>query len=141
LHLTTSEHLFDWGSDLNDRHSNGTIVIADDDRVTRSVLRLLLQEHQYAVVGEAADGEKAVEVCGQVHPDIAFIDIDMPKMDGHQAAEEIRKKMPHVMVIMITSSPTAVNVQKARDSGANGFVIKPFTAVKVIEAINGCLKK
>lgn len=59
------------------------IVIVDDDRLTRSILRVMLQESRYTVIGEAIDGEAGVEACVRLKPDIAFIDIEMPKLNGH----------------------------------------------------------
>ena len=117
------------------------ILIADDDRATRHVLRLLLREHGHQVVAEAQDGEKAVELCEVHQPDIAFLDINMPRMDGHSAAERIKQNTPGVSMIMITSLPTLDNVQKALQIGINGFVVKPFNAVKVVEAIDHCIKQ
>lgn len=117
------------------------IVIADDDATTRYVLRLLLQEQLYNVVGEAGDGEKAVELCAQHKPDIAFVDIHMPGMNGHEASQLIRQQNPHTGIIMISALSTLDNVRQALEAGASGFVVKPFSAVKLIEAINNCLKK
>ena len=111
------------------------IVIADDDRVTRSVLRLLLLENKYAVIGEAIDGVRAVEICVQLKPDIAFIDIDMPRMSGHEAAVEILRTNPQIKIIMVSALASLENVQNAMQSGAAGFVVKPFTAQKIIAAI------
>ncbi|HCE10168.1 MAG TPA: response regulator [Oxalobacteraceae bacterium] len=126
--------LFKYGKNIN-------ILIADDDRLTRSVLRLLLQEHLYTVIGEATDGEKAVEMCLGLKPDIAFLDIDMPKLTGHQAALQIKQDNSDIKVIMISALATASNVQQAMQAGASGFVVKPFNAIKVIEAIDLCLKR
>ncbi|HYC43240.1 MAG TPA: response regulator [Noviherbaspirillum sp.] len=116
------------------------ILIADDDSTTRHVLRLLLREHGHQVVAEANDGDKAVELCEVHRPDIAFLDIDMPRMDGHSAAERIRQAAPGVGMIMVTNLPTLDNVQKALQIGIDGFVVKPFNAVKVVEAIDNCIK-
>ena len=116
------------------------IVIADDDRMTRSALRLLLTERMHKVVGEAMDGERAIELCSSLKPDIAFIDINMPKIDGHQATIEIRRINPGTQVIMITGLPTLTNVQQAMQAGASAFVVKPFSAIKVTEAIDRCVK-
>ncbi len=126
--------MFKYGKNIN-------ILIADDDRLTRSVLRLLLQEHLYTVIGEATDGEKAVEMCLGLKPDIAFLDIDMPKLTGHQAALQIKQDNSDIKVIMISALATASNVQQAMQAGASGFVVKPFNAIKVIEAIDLCLKR
>lgn len=117
------------------------IVIADDDATTRFVLRLLLQEQLYDVVGEAADGEKAIAMCATYQPHIAFIDIQMPKMNGHDASQHIRQQNPNTRIIMISALSTRDNVQQSMQAGASGFVVKPFSAVKLIEAIDHCLKK
>lgn len=116
------------------------IVIADDDPTTRHVLRLLLRDSGHAVVGEAGDGEKAVELCHQHRPHLAFIDICMPHVDGHEAARRIRSFYPKIGMIMISTMPTLENVQTALESGAAGFVVKPFNAFKVEEAINSWLR-
>ncbi|HJV80032.1 response regulator transcription factor [Noviherbaspirillum sp.] len=117
------------------------IIIADDDATTCHVLRMLLREHGHQVVGEARDGEKAIELCEMHKPDLAFIDIAMPRMDGHQATQAIRQKLPNVGVIMISALPTLENVQTALQAGASGFVVKPFNAIKVVDAIENCLKQ
>jgi len=116
------------------------IVIADDDRVTRSVLRLILQEHDCTVIGEATDGERAIESCLALRPDIAFVDIDMPKINGHDVVQRVRGSQPGIRVVMISSLATLDNVQTAMRSGASGFVVKPFNAVKVIEAVRNCMR-
>jgi YesN/AraC family two-component response regulator len=116
------------------------IVIADDDAVTSGALRIILHEYGCQVVGEARDGEKAVELCETHRPDIAFLDINMPRLDGHQALERIRSSVPDTGTILITAVPTLENVQRALKSGITGFVVKPFNAVKVVDAMQTCLK-
>lgn len=117
------------------------IIIADDDATTRHVLRLLLVEQGHMVVGEAGDGEKALDLCTLREPDMMFVDINMPKLDGLATAERVRDIAPGVGVVVITSAPTLDNVQKALQAGASGFVVKPFNAVKVSEAVINCLKQ
>lgn len=116
------------------------VLIADDDRLTRSVLRLMLHENACTVIGEANDGARAIELCLNLKPDVAFIDIDMPNLNGHQAAQQIRLDNPRTRVIMISAFATFDNVQQALQTGASGFVVKPFNAQKVIEALDNCLK-
>ncbi len=128
------------GDFLKAYQKKASIVVVDDDRLTRSVLRLMLQENHYNVIGEAADGEKAIEVCLALKPDIAFIDIDMPKLNGHQATQQIRLENPQIKVVMISALATMANVQQALQGGASGFVVKPFNAIKVIEAIDNCMR-
>lgn len=116
-------------------------VIADDDRMTRNVLRMLLRESYHHVAGEAGDGEKALELCIEHQPDIAFIDIDMPKLDGHQATQKIREQCRNTQVIVVSALATVSHVQQALQAGANGFLVKPFNSNKVNEAIQQCMKK
>jgi YesN/AraC family two-component response regulator len=118
-----------------------TVVIADDDATTRHALRLLLLDQGHQVVGEAADGEKAVELCLSREPGLVFIDINMPRLDGHAVAEKIRQDAPALGMVMITSTPTLDHVQRALRSGVSGFVVKPFNAAKVAEAIAQCVKQ
>jgi two-component system chemotaxis response regulator CheY len=98
-------------------------------------------EQGHTVVGEAADGERALDMCGSLKPDIIFADINMPKLDGHGLAEQIRLKTPKVRVVIISALPTVANVQRALVGGAAGFIVKPFNAVKVIEAVNNAVKQ
>ncbi len=117
-----------------------SILIADDDAVTRGALRLLLVEQGHTVVGEAADGERALDMCALLKPDIVFADINMPKLDGHGLSEQLRLRVPGARIVIISSLPTVANVQRALLGGAAGFVVKPFNGVKVLEAVNNCLK-
>jgi YesN/AraC family two-component response regulator len=128
----------------NNRTSNRTdirVVIADDDATTRAVLRLLLQEQSCIVVGEASDGERAVELCSKLKPHIAFLDIDMPKLNGNQVAQELSKLQQGIGIIIVSALSTVENVQLACQSGASAFIVKPFTKAKLIEAIDGCFRK
>lgn len=102
---------------------------------------MLLNENHYRVSGKAADGEKAVELCAVHQPDIAFVDIDMPRLDGHRAAQKIREACPATQVVMVSSLATRNHVQQAMESGASGFVVKPFTSKKVNQAIEQCIRK
>ena len=123
------------------KNSEINVLIADDDATTRLVLRLLLQEHEFNVIGEATNGEKAVELCCSQKPQIAFLDIDMPRLDGKQAAKKIRAQQPNTSIIIVSAVSTADNVKEAAEAGASAFVVKPFTAGKLIDAIDTCLKK
>lgn len=125
---------------INVNNQNISIVIADDDATTRFVLRLLLTENQFNVAGEAGNGEKAVDLCKALKPGLVFLDIDMPKMDGMQAAQQIRKMNPDIGIVMISAISTLDNVRQALQAGADAFVVKPFTAAKLVDAIGKSLK-
>ncbi len=125
---------------MNQQPRKLSILIADDDAVVRGALRLLVVEQGHTVVGEAADGERALEMCASLKPDVVFADINMPKLDGHGLSEALRQRAPGVRIVIISSLPTVANVQRALLGGAAGFVVKPFNGVKVLEALNNCLK-
>lgn len=116
------------------------ILIADDDRTTRIILRMLLHENYFNVVGEAGDGEKAFELWESLRPDIVFLDIDMPKLTGHEVTARIRQECARTGIVVISALASANNVKQAIDLGANGFVVKPFNASRVIAAIEQCKK-
>lgn len=114
------------------------IVIADDDRTTRAILRTMLSQNFFNVIGEANDGEEAVKLCLELKPQIVFLDIDMPKLNGHEVTKKIREQYADIGVVIISALATAGNVKDAIQAGANAFVVKPFSPARVNEAIDQC---
>jgi len=111
------------------------ILIADDNAVMRAVLRAMLREEGYDVVGEAADGAAAVDLARRLVPDIVCLDIVMPKADGLQALQEIRAAQPNAVVLMISGKADRESVEAAVAGGAFGYILKPFNAARVIETM------
>ncbi|MGI8531884.1 MAG: ANTAR domain-containing response regulator [Geodermatophilaceae bacterium] len=101
------------------------VLIAEDEALIRLDLKEMLEEEGYAVVGEAADGQRAVELAEQLRPDLVFLDIKMPGMDGLQAAERIAGKRIAPVVILTAFSQRDL-VERARDAGAVAYLVKPF---------------
>jgi len=118
-----------------------TVVIADDDGVTRTLLRLILKEADFDILGEALDGEAAVELCTQYKPDLVCLDVMMPKMDGIGALKAIKAKFPSMAVMMVTGDSATETVKEALQSGASGYVVKPFNVGRVLDAIARVLNK
>lgn len=116
-------------------------VIADDDNVTRHLLRTLLRQHTIEVIGEACNGREALLKCAAVTPDLLFLDINMQEMDGFAALNALKQSMPDLAVIMISSDSTVENVKKAHAQGAHAFVVKPFCPASVIEAVTRCTRR
>lgn len=116
-------------------------VIADDDNVTRHLLRTLLRQHTIEVIGEACNGREALLKCAAVTPDLLFLDINMQEMDGFAALDALKQSMPELAVIMISSDSTVENVKKAHAQGAHAFVVKPFCPASVIEAVTRCTQR
>lgn len=111
------------------------ILIADDNDMTRSLLRALLRGHDYDVVGEARNGQSAVELAARLKPDIVCMDVMMPEMNGIEALCQIKSAQPKIDVVMVTGNADADTVQEAIMSGASGFIIKPFNAARVLDAL------
>lgn len=112
------------------------VLIVDDNDVMRTLLRAILRsDNNFEVVGEARNGSIAVELAERLKPDIVCLDVVMPEMDGLEALREIKSTRAETQVVMITGSPSANNVQEAMTLGANGFIVKPFNAAKILDTL------
>ncbi|MCL1917696.1 MAG: response regulator [Peptococcaceae bacterium] len=117
-----------------------TVMVVDDAAFMRMMLKDILSNNGYQVVGEAENGAVAVEKYMELKPNITIMDITMPEMDGLQAIKEIRSKDPEAKVIMCSAMGQQAMVIEAIQSGAKDFVVKPFQADRVLEAIGKALK-
>jgi AmiR/NasT family two-component response regulator len=108
------------------------ILIAEDETLIRMDLSEMLKEAGYEVVGEATDGLEAIELAKLLKPDLAILDVKMPKLDGISAASEIISICP---TLMLTAFSQRELVERARDAGVMGYVVKPFTIADLIPAI------
>ncbi|MFZ1652935.1 MAG: response regulator [Candidatus Nanopelagicales bacterium] len=106
---------------------HASIVIAEDESLIRIDLAEMLTELGYDVLATAADGEAAVELVAKLAPDIALLDIKMPKMDGLTAAERIGE-VGGTAVVMLTAFSQGELIDRARAAGAMAFLVKPVTA-------------
>ena len=109
------------------------VVVAEDEALIRLDLVELLGEAGYDVVGQASNGEQAVELTLDLKPDLVIMDVKMPVMDGLSAAEEIGKQRL-CPVIMLTAFSQAELVERARDAGVMAYIVKPFTAADLSPA-------
>lgn len=110
------------------------VVIAEDEALIRLDLKEMLEEEGYSVVGEAGDGEQAVELAREHKPDLVILDVKMPKMDGISAAEKIAEESI-APVLMLTAFSQRDLVERARDAGAMAYLVKPFSKSDVVPAI------
>ena len=111
------------------------ILIADDAAFNRMMLKDILKRAGYEVEGEAPNGKAALDVYKQLHPDLTIMDITMPEMDGIQALKEIRKVDAGAKVIMCSAMGQQATVIESIQAGAKDFIVKPFQADRVIEAV------
>jgi len=110
------------------------VVIAEDEALIRLDLAEMLAEEGYDVVGQAGDGEAAVALVMELRPDLVVMDIKMPKLDGIAAAAQIAQA--HVApVVMLTAFSQRDLVDRARESGAMAYLVKPFTKSDLVPAI------
>ncbi|HHO81370.1 MAG TPA: response regulator [Bacillaceae bacterium] len=115
------------------------ILIVDDAAFMRMMLKDILKRGGYEVVGEAANGVEAVALYRELRPDLVTMDITMPEMDGISALKEIRTLDTEAKVIMVSAMGQQAMVIEAIQSGARDFIVKPFQAERVVEAVRKVL--
>ncbi|ADG12917.1 response regulator [Methanocaldococcus infernus] len=112
-------------------------LVVDDSAFMRNILKkILTSTGKFVVVGEASNGKEAIEKAKELQPDLITMDIVMPEMDGITATREIKKILPNVKIVMCTSIDQEKKVIEALEAGADGYIVKPFQAQKVIEELN-----
>ena len=111
------------------------ILICDDAAFMRMMIKDILTKNGYNVAGEAENGAKAVEKYAELKPDLVLMDITMPEMDGIEALKKIKASDPSASVIMCSAMGQQAMVIESIQSGANDFIVKPFQADRVIEAV------
>ena len=111
------------------------ILICDDAAFMRMMIKDILTKNGYNVVGEAENGAKGVEKYNELKPDLVLMDITMPEMDGIAALKAIKANDPGASVIMCSAMGQQAMVIESIQSGAKDFIVKPFQADRVIEAV------
>lgn len=101
----------------------------------RMMIKDILTKNGYNIAGEAENGLKAVEKYNETKPDLVLMDITMPEMDGIQALKQIKAADPSACVIMCSAMGQQAMVIEAIQSGAKDFIVKPFQAERVLEAV------
>ncbi|MDJ0107904.1 response regulator, partial [Rhodococcus erythropolis] len=110
------------------------VVVAEDEALIRMDLVEMLREEGYDVVGEAGDGQVAVELAESLKPDLVIMDVKMPRRDGIDAASEIAAKRIAPVVILTAFSQREL-VERARDAGAMAYLVKPFSISDLVPAV------
>ena len=111
------------------------IVIADDHAIVRQGLRALLENEQFEVVGEASNGQEAVQLVEKLHPAVAVLDVAMPVLNGIDAAREISKLNPRTKTILLTMLTDDQYVLESLRAGVKGYVLKSNTSDELVHAI------
>ncbi len=111
------------------------ILIVDDAAFMRMMIKDILTKNGYNVVGEAENGLKGVEKYNELKPDLVLMDITMPEMDGIQALKKIREGDGSAKIIMCSAMGQQAMVIESIQAGAKDFIVKPFQADRVLEAV------
>lgn len=113
-----------------------SVLVADDIATTREdIKRLLYFEEDIKVVGEVADGEEAISLTNELKPDVVLMDINMPRIDGIGATEQISESVPQTAIIIISIQGEQEYLRKAMSAGAREYLVKPFSANDLANAI------
>ena len=111
------------------------ILICDDAAFMRMMIKDILTKNGYNIAGEAENGAKAVEKYAELKPDLVLMDITMPEMDGIEALKKIKEADSSALVIMCSAMGQQAMVIESIQAGAKDFIVKPFQADRVIEAV------
>lgn len=112
-----------------------TVLVVDDAAFMRMMVKDVLVKNGYDVVGEAENGQKAIEKYKELKPELVIMDITMPEVNGIQAVKEIKSFDPEAKVIMCSAMGQQAMVIESIQAGARDFIVKPFQADRVIEAV------
>lgn len=115
------------------------VVLIDDNELTRTALRLALPPERVEVVAEASNGRSGLEACLRLKPDVVFLDVVMPDMSGLEILPAIIDALPMTEVLMVTASNDRLTIEKSIMGGAASFIIKPFSAGAVTDALRRAL--
>jgi len=117
------------------------ILIVDDDRLMLTLLIGVLRHEGFHHLESAMSGKQALVKLLQFRPDIVFLDIEMPGINGIETLRAIKKLGVVTQVVMVTATPTAQHVSDAKKGGAAGFLVKPVSPAKVAAAVKSCHEK
>lgn len=116
-------------------------LIVDDEPLIREMLNDILESLDYQVVSQANNGASAIEKAALFKPDVVFLDINMPEISGLDALASIKTSNKDIIVIMVTANSDASTVQQAIRTGADGYILKPFSTQQIIRAVDKAMAK
>ncbi len=111
------------------------VLVVDDASFMRMMVKEILTKNGYEVAGEADNGQKAIEKYAELNPDLVIMDITMPEVDGIEAVKRIKESDPEAKIVMCSAMGQQAMVIEAIQAGAKDFIVKPFQADRVLEAV------
>lgn len=115
---------------MSDSKAQPTVLLIDDESIVRRLMRTMLMDLECDVSQEASNGEDGIALFTEKRPDLVFVDINMPGMGGLEVLKAVLEIDRRAFVVVVSADSTANNVRGAIMGGAQGFVVKPFTASK-----------
>jgi DNA-binding NarL/FixJ family response regulator len=117
------------------------VIIVDDHALFRRGLEMVLEnEDDIEVVGEATDGQQAVDRTSELMPDVVLMDVRMPRRSGIEATQRIKELMPHVKIVVLTNSDEEADLYEAIKAGASGYLLKEISSEEVADAIRSVVQ-
>jgi DNA-binding NarL/FixJ family response regulator len=117
------------------------VIIVDDHALFRRGLEMVLEnETDIEVVGEATDGQQAVDKTSELMPDVVLMDVRMPRRSGIEATQRIKELMPHVKIVVLTNSDEEADLYEAIKAGASGYLLKEISSEEVADAIRSVVQ-
>jgi DNA-binding NarL/FixJ family response regulator len=122
-------------------NKNISILLIDDNDITREVLRVVLRNEGYTVAGEATDGGSGLDLALKLRPDVIMLDVVMPKVSGLDVLPKLKDMLPDTRILLVTASHDKEVLSEAVKSGIHGIILKPFNAQKIIDTVAGVAAK
>lgn len=113
-----------------------SVLMVEDESEMRDLLRNTLEKVGVEVIGEAENGKLALEACVETSYDIVMLDIGLPDMDGLSVLKAMKRLNKKAFVVLVTADDSIESIQTAISSGANGYVVKPYSYEKILDVIN-----
>jgi len=115
------------------------LFLCDDNAQYRTLARTVLEMAGHEIVGEAGDGEEALEQAPQAQPDVVLLDLNMPKLGGFEALPRLRERLPSSKILILTTGQVPHERARALASGADGFIVKPSRVFALDDEIQAAL--
>jgi two-component system chemotaxis response regulator CheY len=115
------------------------VLLIDDHAVTRSLLRAMLRDVGYVQIREAADGEIGLKLAAHLNPDLICLDVEMPGRRGVDLLADLRMAAPSCKIVMVTANGDRDTVLASANSGAAGYIVKPFNAASIQSVVRRAL--